>query len=424
MKKFFKIAIKHPLISGSTVIFFGSMAANILNYVFNLGMLRFLSESDYGILISLISIFNIFSLFSITINTVFTKFSAMLVGQGKDNLIGTLFVSGSWWVGVLTLIVSGLIIVFSSQIAHFLNINSNILIIIIALSLLISFLSYVGNGILQGLLMFKYFSFINIFTSFVKLVFGLAFVFLGYKVIGAVSGFFLSVFVGYLLVFFPIARYLKSGRPNKLSIHSLHKKIYSYALPVFLSTIGVTLFIAIDIILVKHFFHPKIAGQYAAISIMCRSIFYAVSPIALVMFPLVAQKKERGENISKIVILAMSLVGIPAISLSIFYFLFPDLIRLIFAPNYNPKLINAYLGPFSIFIVLYTFSYLLNILYLSLGKIKVFIITILGALLEIVFIYSFHKDIGQVISGLILSSFLLLVGLLLYYPQATKQSKT
>lgn len=83
------------------------------------------------------------------------------------------------------------------------------------------------------------------------------------------------------------------------------------------------------VFLVKHFFDPVIARQYAAISIIGRSIFYAVSPIAIVMLPLVARKKERGK----------SLMGI---------------------------------------------TLLLNLFYLSIGKISVFVITILAAVFELV----------------------------------------
>ncbi len=54
MRKIIHSALKHPLISGSTVIFVGSMVANIINYIFNLVMGRLLLPADYGILISLI----------------------------------------------------------------------------------------------------------------------------------------------------------------------------------------------------------------------------------------------------------------------------------------------------------------------------------------------------------------------------------
>ena len=419
MKKIIKSAISHPLISGSTIIFFGSMAASVLSYLFNLGTGRFLSPSDYGTLIALISMFNIFSVFATTINTVFTKFTAAFVGQKKEEFIGTLFIKGTLLVGLLAFFICGIVVLFSSLVANFLHINSAILVQITALSLFVSYLSYIGNGILQGLLKFGYFSFINIFSSLTKLIFGFLFIFLGFRVLGAVTGILLSALVGYFLIFFPLSQFFKN-KNRSLVIPNLPRKISLYALPVFLSSIGITSFISMDIILVKHFFDPGIAGQYAAISITGRAIFYAVSPIAFVLFPLVAQKHEKKEKLTGLLLLALGLVGIPSMLLSFFYFVFPDIVRTIFFPGSQYKFLVPFLGPFSVFILLYTLSFVLNTFYLSIGKIKVCVFTILGALLEIVLLSFFHKDLMHVIMSLIVSSFLLLVSLVLYYPLATK----
>ena len=423
MKKIIHTVFKHPLISGSTIIFVGSMIANILSYFFNLAMGRFLLPSDYGVLISLISIFNIFSVFSITISTVFTKFSAIFVAQKEEQLIGSLFISGTKWVGIIAFLIVSLIIIFSLQISIFLNIKSAILINIIALSLFFSYLWNLGYGVLQGMLKFSYLSFMAIFSSLAKLTLGLIFVFLGFKVMGAVSAIFLATVASCILVLVPLYKFLKIRTNKEFSLKNLRRKLSAYAIPVFLSNIGVTAFIAIDIILVKHYFDPTVAGQYAAISTMGRSIFFVVAPIGLVLFPLIAQKKEKGESITNTVLLSIILVGIPSIILSLIYFIFPDLVRSIFYPLDEYKIVGRYLGQFSIFILFYAFSYLLNTIYLSIGKVKVCVFTIAGSILEIILISLFYKDISQVINVMIISSFSLLISLLLYYRKAMESYK-
>jgi len=422
MKKVARIILKHPLISGSTIILGGSMIANILSYFFNLAMGRFLLPSDYGILISLVSIFNIFSVFSVTISTVFTKFSAAFAAQKKEQLIRPLFTSGTKWVGIMAFIITGLISIFSSQISVFLNIKSTILVIIIALSLFFSYLWSVGYGILQGVLKFTYISFMNIFASFAKLILGLIFVLLGFKVMGAVSAVFLTAVAAYILVFPPLYKFLKTNGSKDFPLKNLRSKLSAYAIPVFLSNIGIIAFTTIDIILVKHYFNPTIAGQYAAISTMGRSIFFVVAPIGLVLFPLIAQKKERGEGLSGTVLLSLILVAIPSIFLSLIYFIFPDLVRSIFYPSNEYAAAGKYLGQFSVFILFYSFSHLLNLIYLSIGKAWACAFTIAGSILEVILISLFHKDIGQVISVMIVSSFLLLISLLLYYRRAMEAS--
>lgn len=420
MKILINRTIKNPLILGSSILVIGSMLANILNYFFNLGAGRFLTPSDYGSFIALISIFNIFSVFSLTISAVFTKFTAMFVAQKRENAIGSLFVSGSLWIGAFSLLMCGLIILFSTQISNFLNISFRGLIVITSAVLFLSFLSYVGIGIIQGLLKFGFFVFLNIFSSFVKLTLGLGLILLGFRVFGAMIAIFVSVILTYIFIFLPISKFLKKRSIIKLSIPGLRNKLSMYALPVLLSNIGITALTTMDIILVKHFFDGTSAGHYAALSIMGRSIFYAISPIAFVLFPLIAQKKERKEKLMGTLLLAIIIALVPSICLSAIYFVFPQFVLSIFYPGKEYVVLTSYLGAFSIFILLYLFSYIFNMFYLSIGDTNIYIFTLVAATLEILFISFFHQSFSQIITGLIIISFLLTISLLLYYPRATR----
>lgn len=421
MKKLIHQAVKHPLVSGSTIIVLGSLLANVVNYLSNLAVARLLIPSDYGIFASLMSIFNIFAVFATTILTVFSKFTAVFIGQNKEELIGPLIKKGSMWVGIISILISGIIIIFSSQIADFLKIKEVILITITSASLFFSFLSSVPLGVLQGSLKFFNLSLVNILSSVIKLVSVIILLLAGWRVFGATTAFLIASIVAYIIPFFPIYKYLiKSSRNVNLTIANLNRKLSSYAFPVLLSGIGMTAIMSIDILLVKHFFSAELAGQYSALSLMGRSIFYVVQPITFVLFPIIAQKKERKEKLFGTVFLSFVLMGAPALILSLIYFLYPSLILKIFFPSKEYLSLIPYLGPFSVFIFFYILSFLLNSFYISIGKIKVFILTIGAAVIEIVLISLFHKDISQVITGISLSSFLLLFSLLLYYRHATK----
>ena len=48
--------LKHPLVSGSAIIFVGSFLANVLNFFFNLFVIKHLSKVDYGTLQTIIAI--------------------------------------------------------------------------------------------------------------------------------------------------------------------------------------------------------------------------------------------------------------------------------------------------------------------------------------------------------------------------------
>ncbi|MFH1832988.1 MAG: oligosaccharide flippase family protein [Candidatus Levyibacteriota bacterium] len=421
MKKKILYLIKNPLISGSTIIFFGLGLANLLNYFFNLSMGRLLSVSDYGTLGSLISIVNIFNIVALTITVVFTKFTASFLGQNKETSIPLLFRKGTLWIGAISLFILVVLVISSGQIAHFLNIKDKFLIDIISLAVFFLLLLAVVFGIVQGLLKFTFYSISNILVSLVKLVLGVVLVFLGFRVFGSVLAIMVSLALGYFFTFFYIRRFFLKNKTKDFAIPNLASTLSGYGIPVLLANLGIISIISMDLIVVKHFFSDTISGQYAALSLMGRSISYVVTPILLVLFPLIAQKKERREKLLGTVFLSALLIGVPSISLSALYFLFPNIVLKIFFPAQAYATLAQFLGPFSIFILFYTFASLLNSFYLSIGKTKVFIFNLIALFLEILFITFFHANISQVVTGLIGISFLLLLALLLYYPHATKK---
>lgn len=416
MKKRIAEALSHPLVSGSTIILIGSFSANILNYFYNLVMGRMLSPQDYGVLAALISIVNILSVIALTITTVFTKFSASFIAQGKEVAIGFLLKRGTLWVGILSTIMFGVMSIYSFEILQFLHIKSQLLLYITAGILFITLIFAVPIGILQGLLKFFSFSFINIVSSLIKLGLGALFVYMGFRVAGALNAFFISSIVGYLLTFPILYKFLRNKNDPKLETRDIRNKLIWYGIPVFLSSLGMTALISLDIILVKHFFQALVAGQYAALSLMGRSIFYLTSPITFVFFPLIAQKKERGEKLLGTLLLSILMIGGASLILSIIYFTFPKLVLTIFFPAEEYVSLSPYLGPFSVFILLYSLCWLFNSFYLAIGKTRVLFLTGIASIIEILYIFIFHENIMQVVTGLIVISIVLLLGFILYYP--------
>ena len=86
--------IKHPLVSGSGVIFIGSFIANILNYIFNLVMGRLLSVTEYGLLISLVALVTLLTLFQSSFVALFAKFAAQYSAKNDSKSLSSLV-----WVG-------------------------------------------------------------------------------------------------------------------------------------------------------------------------------------------------------------------------------------------------------------------------------------------------------------------------------------
>ncbi|MCX6706185.1 MAG: hypothetical protein NTV24_03745 [Candidatus Woesebacteria bacterium] len=149
-------------------------------------------------------------------------------------------------------------------------------------------------------------------------------------------------------------------------------------------------------ILVKHFFSPFQAGIYAALSTLGKIIFFAVSPIAATMFPIIAGRKSRGEKYGKVFLTSFGITLIVSITIVFFYWLFPNIaIGILYGKAYLSASIElVWMG---IFILFYTLASLLVNFSLSLGRTRVVLFPFLAAVIQIVALSIWHNSLLQVI---------------------------
>lgn len=410
-----KILITHPLITGSTIIFIGSFIANIFNYLFNLSMGRLLPVSDYGLLTSLNSLFVMLSIFSLAFKEMFAKFSARYAARDDLNNLSHLIVKGSKYVIIIsTIYIIGLIFL-TGAVGRFLHVDNSFLIIIVFVAVLVSLIGAVPNGVLQGNLRFYANSFLSIFQSFLKFGSAVILVLLGYQIFGAVSAILLSGLLTTILGYFVILRYLKGSDRSKVNNLDFKKEFTHYTYTFILASIGITLLSNTDIILVRHFFNEQTSGQYAALSLMGKAIFYLIIPINFVFFPLIAQKKEKNERLFNTVVLTSGIVFAVSVAISFIYFAFPGVILQIFFPSPDYQVLKPYLGLFSLYVLLFSLVNIMNSFFLSVGKTKVYIFTLAAGILQIILIMLFHESLYQIIGALFVVNFLLLLSYFIYY---------
>ena len=87
----------------------------------------------------------------------------------------------------------------------------------------------------------------------------------------------------------------------------------------------------------------------------------------------------------------------------------------IFFPAPAYRVLAPLLGPFSLFVLLFSIGNILNSYLLSIGKTGVYKINLLAAAILIGLIILFHESIFQIIGALFAATLLLLVFLLIYY---------
>lgn len=405
MKKNIKEIINNPLFSGSVIMVIGSNLVSFLNYLYHLILGRMLGPSGYGELASIISIIGLLGVIPGSLNLVIIKYVSGAKDEAETNNII------SWWKAKIfnaSLIFCVLILIISPLISSFLNIKMYYF-WLISLSFLFSLQSLVNRSVLQGLLRFKQMVLSLLAENFTKVLFSIILVYIGLAVGGAMIALVLAALLGFFITNF----YLRNYKKNNPKQYPQIKSMLLFIIPVFIQSISITSIYSSDVILVKHFFSSHDSGIYASLSTLGKIIFFATGPISGVMFPLISQKKSKGQEFKKVFIYSFLITSIFAITITLIYFFVPQFaIRLLFGSAYLDA--SELLVLFAIFIGLFALSSLLINFGLSLGETKIVIFPLLASIIQIVLISLFHESLFSVVWISIVITALLLLILLIY----------
>lgn len=420
MKKKLLNLFKKPLIAGSLWLTFGNFFSSFGNYLFNLLMGRLLTAEDYGALASLISLSIFISLPTSIITMILVKFSATFYAQKKFAQITRLAKKFSLYGTLGGFLIFVFFIVANSFLQDFLKIYDQRPFIVMGLLIWFGLIGAVNTSLLQGLLKFKVIAVLGILTVIVKLILGWYFVKINFNIFGPLLALLLASILTWLITFIPLKRFYQADSQVKFG---LRKKILSFSFPTFATTATATLFLSTDLILVKHYFPPQEAGIYAAVSVMGKVVFYALSPISQVCFPVIAQRFAKGKKWLRDTALALLLIGLPGIIGLSIYFLFPQLVIKIFFPKEIYRQTASLIILYASYMLIFSFSSLLTNVYLAVEKAKLIYLALGIAILRLASIVFLHQNLSQVIwvsivtAGLLLAAYLAYLGKLLFLKQ-------
>ncbi len=408
--------IKDQFFSATFWVFLGTGFINVGNYLYHLLMGRMLGVALYGALESMISALYILSVPTLTMTLVIVKFVSSHKGRGEHVLINNLY---SYVLNKLLIygsIVLVILTIASPFIQSFLHLPSLILALILSLSFFVNLFYFLNKSILQGVSSFFKLSVLSILESFIKVFFAIFLVYLGFKVEGAYGAVVVSIAVALIVSFFYIKNIVKLGFTRRVNyIHS--RDLLKFSFPTFVTSLALTSMFTTDVILARHFFPGVESGYYSALSVLGKIIYFAASPIVLVLFPMVSEHHARGENYKRFLLLGTILTLIISSLITVLYFLKPEfMVLLLFGQKYLA--ITGSLGIFAVFIALLSLSGLFANFYLSIHKTSPSYIVAFAASLQIVLIILFHKNLYEIIFISLGAAFLLLLGLLLYYANA------
>lgn len=410
-----KRVIKHRFFTASFWVFFGLGTTNIGSYLYHLITARLLGPELYGVLEATISFLYFLAIPLLTLSLVIVKFTSEYKGKNDLKKLSLFYYYVQSRLHLFGIITGILLLLSSYWIMSFLHLKSYILFLMLIITFLIGLYTNLMRSALQGLSNFFGYSMSTTGEAVLKVVIAVFLILLGLKVEGAFAAIVISGIGGYF-----IGYYFMRKLPASPSYFTEKKRIARFALPVFLNTLAMTSLYVTDVLLVRHFFPGVESGYYAALSVLGKIIFFAVSPISLVMFPFVSEHHARGERYFHYLFFSLVLTVVVSASIIVLYFAIPDfMVLVLFGKKFLA--IAPLVGIFGVFIGLYSITSLLANFFLSIHKTNAGFISLSGAFLQLILILIFHKSLLQVIEMSIISTFLLLAVLLLYYLHAIKK---
>jgi O-antigen/teichoic acid export membrane protein len=285
------------ILSGSVVLLLGSGLTAAINFAYNVAVARILGPAAFGHATAVYTLLTLISAVTLSFQIVPAKVVAQQSTPEAKGAAYRDFHRGAWGCGV---VIALLLVLFQSSISAFLKLPSPVMVELIAIGA--AFYVPLGSrrGYIQGAYGFRSLSTSLVLEGLVRLSGSLLMVVLGFGVNGVIAANAAAIAVAY----FAAAPKLPPPVPNQLRLsHALRESMQAI---VFFA--GQVLINNCDIVLVKHFFTPAMAGLYAAVAMVGRVIFAFSQAVVNSMFPLVAGTGDEERKDLKVIATSLLLV--------------------------------------------------------------------------------------------------------------------
>ncbi|MFH0814983.1 MAG: hypothetical protein V1902_02840 [Candidatus Falkowbacteria bacterium] len=337
--------MKNKFIQNSFIYVAGTIAAGFLGYIFQFVISRKLSVAQYGEFQSLMAASAIFGIVSSAISYFVIKYSSVFA-KNNDYASNNSFLklTNAKMRKLAILLVVGFLLL-SPILKNYLRLDDYYGLILVALTLYVGLITTGYTATLSGWQMFAISSGIGIFFGILKLLAG---------IIGTQLSPTSTSILFFLLIFSGISAFVsywvvRQKFYNKTTVEtgyipSLQWKQKYFAtldvgksiLPITLFALAVALLQNIDLLIVKNLTTAEIAGQYAALNVLGKIIFWINGAIIAVVLPTACATGIDGNRPSrKLAFSAYGLIGFVSLCGIAAYFIAPNfIVSLLFGAKY------------------------------------------------------------------------------------------
>ena len=268
-------------------LFTANTGAGVLAYALQIGMARSLSVVDYGLFAALLGIFNLTAIPLTAAVLTVTRAISHAVGHEDERAVSAICRKAARELTIGVGVLLGLAVVLSAKLADLLQTESVVVIVLLWIAVGANAATVLGLAVLQGLHRFVGFGVLTFANALLRLVCSVVAVAVGLGVGGAFGGFAAASMVAATSVWWTVTRALPSQRAV-----GYRDRLFT-SRPAVLLVVSNLMFVAMtqfDYVLARVFLPAEQASQYAAASVLAKSVLWLPVGIVIAMFPMVASE--------------------------------------------------------------------------------------------------------------------------------------
>jgi O-antigen/teichoic acid export membrane protein len=397
-------SLKREFTSQTGFLLIATTMGYTFGYLYLVLMGRALGPEVFGILGSLVGIFYIACLVGQALREATASSLAEIKAKAGEAVAVGSFLKLGTKLGLLCPLPALVFILASQQIASFFHLNSVTPVLLLGFSLSTTLLLEIISGLLQGLQQFRMLGIITYLVSQgLKLLFGVAFVWVGWGLSGAVLALLASTAIAIMAGLVLIRRQLAGG---------IHRQVQHNPglVPILIPTLILAIFMAmptsVDVMLVTHFFDATDAGLYNSAATMGKVVIFLPMAVSFVLLPKATENHTLGLGSRKILLHSLLYAFILSGGLGLLYGLIPDtIIKLFFGPDYVEA--GNLIGWYGMAMLLFSLNFVLIHYSLAIRNMGLMLLAAFITLAEVAAIVLMHQSLSQVILVLLFGNLLI-----------------
>jgi O-antigen/teichoic acid export membrane protein len=266
------------VVRGSAILLVSTCLVAATNLLYNILIARMLGAAGFGHASALYTLLMLVTAVTLSFQIVTSKFTARNTSPLVQAQIYASLLRRAWQVG---LGVAALVIAGSAFLKTYLNLPAQHDLLLLAMAAGVYIPLGVQRGRMQGSYKFSGLAVNVVVEVAVKFSGALLFLYFGMGVTGVMVAILLSIIAAYIAGA-PGSSYQRA-KPGQIKIAP-----FGEGMQAVLYFIGQVILSNLDILLVKHFFAPALAGIYAAVALVGRVVFMLSWSVVSSMFPVSA----------------------------------------------------------------------------------------------------------------------------------------